>query len=463
MSMKKNKIFWQDFRSTNVLSWLFAELKKRNIKYCVMNNYEHLPDKVANDVDIAIDRIGLQNLDKILINVAEKFRLKIIQKIHHGYKKYAYILSPSNLDKSFCLQLDFFVDFSFKRFPFLLPNMLLLKNRKSYKNFFIPAPKIEVLFSTLRRIVKADANKGHMQKLKELYFDDSNGVEEIFKDYFRNKIAKELIGVIRSKDLQKFQKNIRKYRRFVRMRILKFPVVYFKFWISEISRVFERIKYPVGMMVVFLGPDGSGKSTIAKRTLELASGSFHGEKLYYWRPGLFPEMGKLIRFWNPRKSGKCENPNPHAHKRGNPIKSLVRFSFYLIDYIIGFYFKIYPQVVKKKLIIMDRYYYDFLVDLHRYHFNIPKWLPKFFLPFIPKPDITFYLNTEPHELLKRKQELTFQELDRQVHAFQNFSSRIPNFYSIDNNNRTIREVTSEIVSIILEKKVSQTRKILNLK
>lgn len=460
--MNKEKVFSQDPRIASFLNWLFAELKKRNIKYCVMNNYEHLPEKVANDVDIAIDRIGLQNLDKIIVNAAKNAGLELTQKINHGYAFNTYILSSIKLHKRFRLQLDFFVDFSFKKL-LILPGEFLLSGRKVYKNFFIPDAKTEALFIILRRILKKDMNEKHMQKLNKLYFEHSNDVEILFKGYFKKKMAEELIAVIRAKKIENFQENIGRYRRFLKVHSLKAPIVCLKYWISEIPRAINRFKYPVGMLVVFLGPDGSGKSTIAKRTLELASGSFHGEKLYYWRPGLFPEMGKLMQFWSPRKTGKCENPNPHAHKRGNPIKSLVRFFFYVIDYIIGFYFKIYPQVIQKKLIIMDRYYYDFLVDLHRYHFNIPKWLPKFFLPFIPKPDITFYLNTEPHELLKRKQELTFQELDRQVHAFQKFSSMIPHFYSIDNNNRTIREVTSEVVSIILEKKVSQTCKILNLK
>jgi thymidylate kinase len=460
--MNKEQVFWQDFRITNVLNWLFVELKKQDIKYCVMNNYEYLPEKVANDVDIVIDKIGLQSLDKIMVNAAKNADLELTQKILHGYAFYTYILSSVKLNRKFRLQLDFFVDFSFKRLP-ILPGVFLLNGRRVYRNFFIPDAKTEVLFAILRRILKQDMNEKHMQKLNKLYFEHSRDIDVLFKEYFNKKMAKELITVVKTKKIDDFQKNIGKYRRFLKIHALKAPMVCLKYWISEIPRAISRFKYPIGMLVVFLGPDGSGKSTIAKRTLELASGSFHGEKLYYWRPGLFPEMGKLMRFWSPGKKGKRENPHPHAHKRGNAIKSLARFFFYMMDYIFGFYFKIYPQVIKKKLIIMDRYYYDFLVDLHRYRFNIPEWLPKFFLPCIPKPDMTFYLNTEPRDLLKRKQELTFQELDRQVHAFQNFSSMIPNFYSIDNSNRSIREVTSEVVSIILEKKVNQTRNILNLK
>lgn len=230
-----------------------------------------------------------------------------------------------------------------------------------------------------------------------------------------------------------------------------------KYTIANARRLLNRLLNPVGFSVVLLGPDGSGKTTIANLVIERISGSFHGDNLQYWRPYFLPAMGRL-KFWNPSKDTK-NNPDPHGHSKQNPVKSLIRFFYYLVDYIIGYPFKVYIPKVRKKIIIFDRYYYDYLVDLHRYRFNIPNWLPKLFLRFIPSPDLTIYLDAEPEELIKRKQELSLSELDRQVKQFRKVFPIIPNSRKVTTN-RPIDDIVKEIAFLILSEKAKQTEKIL---
>jgi thymidylate kinase len=219
----------------------------------------------------------------------------------------------------------------------------------------------------------------------------------------------------------------------------------------------NRVLYPVGFSIALLGPDGSGKSTIANNVLERVSGSFHGGKVQYLRPYLLPAMGKL-KFWDPLEEAMT-NPNPHDHPRQNRLKSLLRFFYYLADYLVGYPVKIYWAKIRKNIIIFDRYYYDYLVDLHRYQFNIPRWFPRLFLNITPSPDITIYLDAEPEELFKRKQELSLPELERQVGQFRKILTIIPNAHRVSSN-KPIDEIVGEITYLILDKKKSQTRRIL---
>ena len=40
---------------SKILSYLFDYFNNSNVEYCVMNNYENMPEIIPTDVDIAID------------------------------------------------------------------------------------------------------------------------------------------------------------------------------------------------------------------------------------------------------------------------------------------------------------------------------------------------------------------------------------------------------------------------
>jgi thymidylate kinase len=424
-----------------------------------MNKYENLPDCIPTDVDISIDKKTFIMLDSLLKKISSQNNIEITQKIWHGYYKCAYILSPLHIDSPFRLQLDFFVDFSTKGYPNLIPNEIILNNRIKYKNFYVPAPEIEVPFLLMRRIIKNDLTESHIEKLRELLKKKPEEVKAKLVEFFGEEITSSLLNLIETGDKSIFHSNLDYYRRILKKIFAKNTNLIYKIKcnLSQLKRILKRLLHPVGFSVVFLSPDGGGKTTIANLVLERVSGSFHGGKVQYWRPYLLPAMGRL-KFWNPSEEPST-NPDPHGHPKQNPIKSLIRFFYYLTDYLVGYTFKVYLAKVRKKIIIFDRYYYDYLVDLHRYRFNLPKWLPKIFLPLIPSTDLTIYLDAEPEDLLKRKQELSLKELKRQVKEFRKIVPKLPNSFLI-RTDRPIEDIVREVSYLILHKKAEQTKKIL---
>ncbi len=219
--------------------------------------------------------------------------------------------------------------------------------------------------------------------------------------------------------------------------------------LNELPRLCHRTANRVGISVCLLSPDGGGKSSVIAQSCELLDGSFHGKKVIYWRPGLLPPMGKL-KFWNPSVE-KFTNPTPHNHPHQHPVKSIVRFMYYYLDYVFGYLIKIMPLLIRKNLVFFDRYYYDYFVDLHRYRMSLPAWLPRLLLPSIPSPDIVIVLSVAPEIMMARKQELSFDELTRQFHAYRVIAKYLPGCHVIDAS-RPLSDVCSNVAEIVLTRK-----------
>lgn len=434
-------------------------MQTNNIRFCIMNNYHDYPEVISSDVDIAIGKNTFKQLDILISTFAKNETLTIVQKIWNGFQQCAYILAPRHANVRFRLQLDFITDYGAPGYPLLLRNEEILEGRIPFKSFSIPAPEIEALLLLMKRIVKNDLKLTHIVTLKALISTADSEIKQMLRKVLGEKLQSITFEIIKSADIMLFTDTLQSYRKSLAEWSQKYTRLSYrlKYRLSTMIRMIHRSRFPVGFSVVFLGPDGSGKSTIAGLVLERVSGSFHGGRIQYWRPYLFPAMGRL-KLWNPSEE-PAENPNPHDHPQQNVIKSLLRFFYYFLDYIIGYPFKIYLQKVKKEIIIFDRYYYDYLVDLHRYQFNIPQWLPEFLLPLIPAPDLTIYLDAEPETLFERKQELSLPELTRQISSFRTLLPRLPQAYLV-NTERPIDEIVRDISSYILEKKAKQTRRII---
>ena len=76
-------------------------------------------------------------------------------------------------------------------------------------------------------------------------------------------------------------------------------------------------------------------------------------------------------------------------------------------------------------------------------------MAKFARMVIPKPDIYFILTTDAKVIYERKKEVAFEELERQVKAYEAMADG-KRYFHIDVN-RAPEEITKEIVTIMMEK------------
>ena len=177
-----------------------------------------------------------------------------------------------------------------------------------------------------------------------------------------------------------------------------------------------------GLCIVFLGPDGCGKTTVAhilKEQLKLK----------------FPlELGAHFH-WKPVKKNTLDSSSPVTDPHSSPLRnrfmSPIYFIYHYISFFLGWQINVLPVLKRGGLVIIDRYYYDFFVDLRRYRLNISEVLIKLGFKWIQKPDLVFCLDADPSTLQQRKKEVSFVECKRQRESYKALVEKLSNGHVID--------------------------------
>lgn len=200
-----------------------------------------------------------------------------------------------------------------------------------------------------------------------------------------------------------------------------------------------------GLMVVFEGTDGSGKTTIINNLPRALGGRFSEDEIvyYHWRPWFIKSPNKQS---NENRGKVCSNP--HGKKPYNTFVSFGKFMYFNFDYILGYWFDVRKHLKVGKLVEFDRYYYDYYLDKQRYRLNIPDAVLNLFKPLIPKPAITFLLIGDAATLYERKKEVSVEEIQKQIDRLIENKERFANAVIIDVNqdvDTVVRTVAEEIM------------------
>lgn len=429
--------------------------------YVVMNKYDEVPYQLPSDLDMSITPDDFKRLDTIVQNIANGIGLIIVQKIWHGYMKCAYILSPLTPKNRFRLQLDFFTDFSVKHTPLLISYTDIQSETRKFGRFTVPSYRMEYVFLLMRRIFKDDFDEEHFAAVSKTVSGDKDGCFSYLKSYFDADTAENINLYVDNKDIDSL-KRLRPvlWKKLQQLSRKKSRGIYkLKFNFCEIKRMWFRIKYPVGMCVALLSPDGGGKSSIYERITETCWGPFFGISKMYFRPHLLTNPGMLNPL-NPVPESS-DNPDPHGKKPNGFLKSFVRFMYYNIDYILGYNILVRKRCIQKQLVVFDRYYYDYFVDMKRYRYSLPKWMPKAFAMFIPTPDLIFILDGTAEVLYERKKELPVDEIQRQITEYRKIGSKYDHAILIDVE-KPLNDVVNDVTRHIIQFKAQRTSKAMGL-
>ena len=440
-----------------LIKTVFNILNESGLDYCIQNKYEMMPELIPADIDMFYRNADEKKLDSIVKKIAEETGLVITQKIPNGYFQFAYMLSHTIPNHDFQLQLDFYPELCNKTFPHAYIPEGMLNNKRFYKLFYVPDYYDEIYYQIVRRIMKKDMSLDHIINIKYLI---SIGNSKEIKDRLLVQLGSELhniiLKILETNNLSYFYDNYDVFYGYMH-NVCKKNFSTRKWLVEKRFKFFkvfpQRVLNPCGMSVAFIAPDGAGKSTVIAEITKSCAGSFHGVEYKYFRPRFFKNPGHY-NIINPTQE-ISSNPDPHSKPVNSSLKSFFRYFFYNLDFLFGHLFLVFPFKIRRKLVIYDRYYYDYYVDMKRYQYKLPKFIPNLFSFMIPTPDLVFVLDASGQVLYDRKHELSVVELNRQRKVYQKVASSLVNACLIDAE-QPIGKVIEDVSQLIIKKKVSQT-------
>lgn len=296
---------------------LFKSLNDRNIKYCVLRNYESLPNNTGgSDLDLWVSSQDIKKVSEILRETSIVTNCKIVSFI------------PSKHSPKFCfqnskegIQIDLFYGNIYFQNKVIFDENTIEQHIKLYNGIAI----LNDNFANLVSLIKEIINNGTCTTKYTLPIYNSPCYDLDFLKLnlkaFNLEFIRTLYQAIQNHNIENDCRILFQLSR----KSLSAHIVINK--IKKINRIFN--KKP-GYVIAILGTDGSGKSTIINNITPILNGGFHNGIIYnHLRPNFIPDLGIVLG-----KKEKTEEikvvSNPHAEKQSGFLGSIIRWGYYMI-------------------------------------------------------------------------------------------------------------------------------------
>lgn len=211
-------------------------------------------------------------------------------------------------------------------------------------------------------------------------------------------------------------------------------------------RYANRFLRPSGLTILVVGPDGSGKSSLAAAVVDACQGMFKRHEHQHWRPQILPRPGSVIA------RPPSDPSEPHARPPYGRLPSMALLAYYWLDFMIGASTKEAVFRVRSGLVVRERGWWDIAVDPARYRLSVPEWLVRAGAALMPRPDLVLILEGPPETLAARKPELKIEEIARQSLSWRTILPRNVNrrFIDVSRPFDEVREVARDTVCAVME-------------
>lgn len=443
----------------DVVKAFFYRLDEAGIKFFIIRNFEGLPyGNSSKDVDIILKHGTAFKAEQLLKKVLKDYGFAYYYQLRIDE---CLVCRGVTSNGEFSIHIDLmngYINRGYELFSF----EELYEQTEDYNGFKVLNAQYNgiMLF-----IYKQFGYKNPY--LKQTYIDEIVTAYQKFpefSDVLRKMLGTSLFGNIEGCIIErnsekmlrlsgKVDKQLRAYAD--KKHYLKNKYRYFKFVLQKVNRIiFNYRKYEKSFSV--MAPDGTGKTTFLEKLVEKLAFIYVNDKMdkrryhvYHFRPSIFPNLGEVGEKAKIKKQDK-DFTNPHRAKPAGFVSSIIRLTYYWLDYVIGWSMCTRKDVQYDFYTIYDRYSYDLLADPGRTRLNIPYVIRALFVRCMPHPKINFYLCASPETILSRKKELTKGDIVHMQSKYRKIVDNFNNIYTIDAE-ESVDKMADKALKVLIDK------------
>jgi thymidylate kinase len=422
-SIENNKNFQRAVKE------IFIALEDNKIPFCVLRNYEMIPRRIGSDLDLFLSSDNKDQFYECLNEVARKTGCGVIrlpmekQDPRDAYAFYEF--SAENDDFSgFNIDVHYSIEEGGVEY-ISTETALNSLIRFDGNNVFILKPRLEMIHVFMHGMYGGHHEDRYISSFKKIFEKEGNfKIQELNKIFYRPISRIINFYLVRGRVDRAFKiGRMTKYLFFAKNGML----------LRKIGRRFKRLfrGNAKGIFIVFLGPDGAGKTTTAillAKLIRLCGLSVKHSHLGS-RPAILPRRA-MFNMGAPRSA--------EAEKSGYLIlrvRDIFRYFYHFFDYLTAYFFNIRRDVNNGVIVIIERYFYDYILAFERKNIGISKkFIESTFRAFMPKPGILFFLFNDAKEIIARRDELT----EEQINGYEREVERLKS------NNQKLVKVKTDI-------------------
>lgn len=440
------------------LRGLFASLDHAGIIWAIMRGWERLPVWTRYDVDILVARKDSKRAEDVVKKVALSFGWRPYGVWRPGNLRSIWLVRADNDGQSY-LRIDIEIGNGYRGIE-IHESQQYLKQRVREEGasgcLFWRMPIGYMAASVLLKQLAVHGEVDTERRREQVFRGVPDPVfQEILRTALHDRISDEtsLSDEISESIRKKDWVHVNSLSRKVRTRVFKCTVANVWRMFLHCFRVLWIQLHPfMRLVVVFVGPDGSGKTTIADKVEARFRGRpFQGIfriHMHFGVPRIKSLVNAVLRFLGRGvRTEKLAAPGERHVGMGSP-HSIIRAMCYVTYYGLGMLLgrlRLFFWRTQGGLVIADRFFQDYYYM--RGFINCPVWYIRMVEFLTPHPDFIFSLERSARDIYKQKPELTEEEISRQQERIQKVLSKRENFRCIDASHgveETVATVTREI-------------------
>ena len=442
-------------KAAEFVSSLFSALNRQKIEYCVLRNYDGLPEKVGNDIDIWVESSQAQDAQEILLQCAQRSGwalTRVLLRLYH-YPAGRYFFNKRGEDGAHdILEIDIVESLSWKGTSYVDETFLAKHLLPHPKGFPIPSPGIEASILLLKTLLfEGKVLEKYRQRIVTLSTKDPKTFVESLSKPFGRRTADAILSMAKEEKWAEIEKSKHSLQwRLVIRAVANNPLLQARQTaLYFYSRLRERLSAKCGFFLVLIGPDGSGKTTTANMLLESeAIKKLFPNRTYFYRNFSFmPELKTIASLFGIRPK---QQETETSKREGTTVpfgvlRSMIYPIYYGFEYFLGRFWLWREKGQHCTITVFDRYFYEYF--LQKQFMKCPQWFLSLISRIIAQPDALVFLQNEPEVVYTRKQELSVEEIAQYSQVCARIVDLHPNGFTVHTSSK--EDVLNEIQGIVI--------------